>query len=391
MKSDAAGQLLGYSMQFPRALWRLLQVGSGGSVGIEVLGDVASFFPEGLTVTEEDKSSIGQNPLTDRSQNLWKTFYNWTVAVVDEEVDVNATRFVLYCNQSGKKALVDEFCSAESKEAAGVAIAKARQTLADITSEHEIWKFYNYVINQHTDVFLQIIQRFELIVGKDAGYENVRMEFKRQCIPDGSIDFVMNEVGGWVQKNINEKISKKESAIISFDEYSRHFTDLLLRVRQRALIDFASQQMPKDDEITGYVRIRPTYIRQLDLIRLPDAEIIEAVSDYLRADFNRNKWIEDEILDANTAEEFEKKLKSFWKNTKRKTEITNASLSEEDRGKLILYECCSRPETIRGESPPDRTIQGTYHALADKKDVGWHPCWEGLIEKGGGQNGSGRK
>ena len=42
MKSNAAGQLLGYTIQFPRALYHLLRCGPGDAVCIEVLGDVAT-------------------------------------------------------------------------------------------------------------------------------------------------------------------------------------------------------------------------------------------------------------------------------------------------------------------------------------------------------------
>ena len=75
MKSNATAQLYGYSLQFPRALLRLLEVGEGGAVGIEVVGDVSVFFPNESILTEEDKSSLTTNPLTDKSEKLWKTLF----------------------------------------------------------------------------------------------------------------------------------------------------------------------------------------------------------------------------------------------------------------------------------------------------------------------------
>lgn len=107
--TTAAGQLLGYILQLPRALCRLLEVGPGGAVGVEVLGDVTAYLPDGESINEEDKSSVSGNPLTDRATDLWKTFYNWIKLIEDGSVDPDKTRFVLYCNQKGRESLVNQF------------------------------------------------------------------------------------------------------------------------------------------------------------------------------------------------------------------------------------------------------------------------------------------
>jgi len=390
MKSNAAGQFLGYSIQFPRALCRLLQSGPGGAVGVEVLGDVASFSSDGNILAEEDKSSLSGNPLTDRSIDLWKTFYNWISAILDNELDLEKTRFVLYCNKTGRCALVNEFHAALSPQDAAGVVAHVKEELIDIVDGHSIWMHFDFVINKHGDVFAEIIRRFELQIGKDAGFDDVRYELSRLSIHEGLIDHVMHSVLGWLQTEILEKITKGEASIISWEKYNHHHLVLYERIRQQELIDFSSHQLPSDEEVSGYIKVRPTYIRQLELIELHEGEIIGAVSDYLRADFNRNKWIEIEIFDEETAAGFEEKLKSFWSITRRKIERVDRGLKEEERGQALLEDCQIRQETIRGIAPPYSTIQGTYHALADGRGVGWHPRWEELIDEKGGADGSNR-
>ncbi|MHB8840557.1 MAG: hypothetical protein ACYC56_02005 [Candidatus Aquicultor sp.] len=84
MKSNAAGQLLGYGMQFPRALLHLLKGSPGDAVCVEVLGDVATIKSDSNVIAEEDKaSSTAHNPLTNKSDDLWKTFSNWIQAIND--------------------------------------------------------------------------------------------------------------------------------------------------------------------------------------------------------------------------------------------------------------------------------------------------------------------
>ncbi|MBN2702873.1 MAG: hypothetical protein JXR23_01550 [Pontiellaceae bacterium] len=388
MKSTAAGQLLGYSLQFPRALCHLLQIPSGGIVGVEVLGDVTTFFPEGIVLTEEDKSSIGSNPLTDRSSNLWKTFYNWVSAVLDSDVDLEQTRFVLYCNQSGQKSLVQSFDEVQSQADASDSIANAKAVLNDINKDHSIWKYFDYVVNQHPKIFALVLQKFELIIGKDAGYDDVRKALIGKNIYEDYVENIMDYLGGWVQKTINEKISQGVPALISFDEFNDRFLAFFHMIRQRALIDWASFHPPSNDDVSGEIAVHPTYIRQLEYIDLPDDDIVDAVSDYLKADINRNAWIENGILDEIVADDFERRLVSYWKNKRREIQHTNSMFSEEIRGQILLSRCQTYPIEIRGEQPPHPTVEGTYHALADRENVGWHPRWERLINEEEGENGA---
>src|SRR3989344_6945110 len=95
MKSNAGGQLLGYSIQYPRALYHLMRCNDGDSVCVECLGDVATVGTDEHVIAEEAKSSISGNPLTNRSSDLWKTFSNWIQAINDHVLDVNKTKFII--------------------------------------------------------------------------------------------------------------------------------------------------------------------------------------------------------------------------------------------------------------------------------------------------------
>ena len=381
MKSNAPGQLLGYTLQFPRALYHLLRSGPGDTVSIEVLGDVAIIESSGEVTLEEDKSSIVGNPLTDRSTDLWKTFANWIEIINDRNLDVRKTKFILYCNQSGRHGIVDEFSSAQNQLDAQKAIDYAKIELNDIGAEHDIWKYYDNVINQHETLLLDVVERFELQVGNSAGYDEVRYEIQRKHVPDNLIEFLMNKLSGWLQKEISEKIANRKPAVVSWDDFNHQFLILFDRARRLELIDFTSKYPSGDEDVQSQVKIRPRYLQQLEAIDTSVDDILEAVSDYLRANVNHDKWIENEIIDENVASDFESKLINFWKNQTRRIQITEKSLSEKEKGQLLFVDCKSRKETIRDMNPPNSTIAGTYHALADEPVLGWHPSWENLFQK----------
>jgi hypothetical protein len=381
MKSNAPGQLLGYTLQLPRALYHLLRCGPGDVVCVEVLGDVSTHTSDSNVITEEDKSSIVGNPLTDRSTDLWKTFSNWIEAINNGDLDVRKTKFILYCNQSGRRSIVDEFSSAQNQPDAQKAIDYAKIKLNDIGAEHDIWKYYDNVINQHETLLLDVVERFELQVGNNAGYDEVRYEIQRKHVPDTQIEFLMDKLSGWLQKEISEKIAARKQAVVSWEEFNHQFLVLIERIRKRELIDFTLEYPPSNEEVQKHVKTHPCYLKQLDIIGSSDDELIKAVIDFLKANVNRQNWIECEIIDEDIASDFESKLSTFWKNQRKRIKLTESKLSEDEQGQLLYTDCKSRQETIRGMSPPESTIAGTYHTLANEPVLGWHPNWEKSFSK----------
>jgi len=376
MTTNAPAQLLGYSIQFPRALYHLLKCGPGDSISIEVIADVATHKENNTYLVEEDKTSTISNPLTDRSKDLWKTFYNWILAIKDGKLKLETTHFLLYCNRSGKSAIVNKFDSTKSENEAQILISELKNSFTDLTKDHEIWQYYNYVINENSNILAKIIPLFELQIKDGLGFKEIEYELKRIHIPDSQLDFLSDQLNGWLQKDIMTKISSKKNAIVYWEEFNHQFTVLVQRVRQRELIDFTLKELPQSETIHRQVKARPDYIQQLELIQASDDEIQEAVSDFLRAKVNRYKWIEAEIIDEEVASDFEVKLHKYWENQQKRIEVTEKTLEECERGKLLFLDCRNRQETIRDMTPPSCTISGTYHSLSDGRQIGWHPQWK---------------
>lgn len=379
MNVNAPGQLLGYALQFPRALYHLLRSKEGDSVCIEVLGDVAQSTAGGDVKAEEDKSSISSNPITDRSTNLWKTFYNWIKAIEDGELDIESTTFILYCNHSGKESLAHQFSNAGNGDKAVEALEQSRQELADVDESHEIWKFFSFVSDEKSDLFVKVIERFELQVGSSTGFDEVREELKAKFIHESQIDFVSEKISGWLQEKVMSKIAENEPAVISWSDFSQEMTVCFQRAQRRELFDFAKQFPPSKADIKGHLDARPLYVQQLDKIEIGDDEVIRAVTDFMKADINREKWIESEIIDEDVAADFEDRLREYWNNMRQDIDVTQSSLDDLAKGKSLYLKCKMRQEPIREVLPPISTISGTYHALADQPVIGWHADWKLLI------------
>jgi len=380
VSKNAAGQLLGYVLQFPRALYHLLRATAGCAVCIEVHGDVATVMPDGSIIAEEDKSSVVSNPVTDKSTDLWKTLSNWVEGVERGEFDVSSTTFVLFRNQSGKAGLAEAFDQCTTPEQAEKALSNASSKLSDIDEQHPIWPYYKYALLDNRDTLIGVIVNFQLETGDGSGYESVEQELRGKLVPNGQIEVVAKHLSGWLVKLVMNRIAQKHQAIIKFEEFAHECAVLFERARCTELLDFTTQ--PSEDEVDSHVKSRPTYLRQIEFVDGENDDLIEAVTDFLRAKTNREKWIENELIDESVAIEFETNLRKYWRNRKKQFNLVHKStMSKEERGQLLLAECKTHIETIRNVRPPPSTIAGTYHALANQPVLGWHDDWEAEFKK----------
>lgn len=383
MNSNAPGQLLGYTLQLQRALVYLLQAGPGDSVCVEVIGDVG-VISDNSVKSEEDKSSVNKNPVTNKSSDLWKTFKNWTASVNAKELNLENTTFILYSNHAGKKGIVDTLSNAKTEADAQSAIEASKSLLSEVNHDHEIYSYLKEVL-ENEDLFLKIILKFEFVLGSKSSDLEVYTELIKKHIPEGQIGFMREELLGWVTTYIQDKIKNKEYSIITWEEFNQRFSITFERARRKDLLDFTQNNIPSTNEVSSQLKEYPYYIKQLQIIDLEEADQVQAVSDYLRSKVNMAAWIENDIIDESEAEAFDDNLTRFWKNTSKRISITNKSNSPEERGVLIYSDCMSRSERIANQDPPPSTVSGYYHTLADDDRIGWHESWKNILKNNKGK------
>lgn len=343
---------------------------------IEVHGDVATIHPDGAIDAEEDKSSINSNPVTDKSIDLWKTLYNWVRSINSEELNPSKATFILYRNKSGRVGIAEAFDKATSKDEARKAVIDAKKKVGVVGENHAIWPYYKYVALDHPELLEDLIVNFHLETGVGAGYDDVEAEVRAKHVPPSQVTFLISGINGWLVRKVSEQISNNQPALITWEEFDSEFVTFFDRARRRELIDFTLDAPLSDQEVASHLALRHTYLRQVELVEGSDDDLLEAATDFLRAKTNRDRWIENDVIDERLAADFEDKLLRYWKHAKTRVDITNSSRSNEERGKLLMGECMVRSETIGGDSPPASTIAGTYHALADQPSIGWHPEWK---------------
>lgn len=379
-------QYLGYIMQLPRVLLRLLNAEEDESVALEFNGDVSVLDGGKITIlSEEDKSSIVDNPIDDTSINLWKTFYNWINYINSNTLIPQKTTFVLYTNHIPSKDDLAMKMSEVDVSGISTLLSECKSRTKHLSppsksNQKNAYTYKEFVLNQQVNVFTKILPNFILESNDDVwGVECDIKNFLRDkaFLPDISIDSVYHELMGFILDSIAKRISQKKIAAISKKEFKKFVQDIFYKIRTKQLTDYASSHICAQNREIGE---KPIYIQQLEIIKQSEEEILEATNDYINAKINRQDWIENEILEEKEINDFEKNLEKSYKNSKKEIDLIHPDFDDVRKGQLLLVECKKVNVHLAQQQTPAGTIAGTYHSMADQKRIGWHPNWENLLE-----------
>ncbi|MEJ9210699.1 hypothetical protein P4S76_04400, partial [Bacillus smithii] len=121
-----------YSLQVRHALYELLNCKGTDTVSIEVFDDVAVEKDDNCIEAIQLKSVLSKNnPVSDRSVDLWKTLYNWLLAVNEGELNPDKTVFKLVVTANRNGNIVNLFSNADSIEMAKKMWEEARLKFYD--------------------------------------------------------------------------------------------------------------------------------------------------------------------------------------------------------------------------------------------------------------------
>ena len=110
-------KLYGYGLQVRQMLYELLNCGIDSVVSIEKFDDIVECGDEKTAI--QTKSALSdRNPVSDRAVDLWKTLYNWLIALKEGELPLKFTLFTLVINVDKSGNIVKWLISARDEEEA---------------------------------------------------------------------------------------------------------------------------------------------------------------------------------------------------------------------------------------------------------------------------------
>jgi len=130
------------------------------------------------------------------------------------------------------------------------------------------------------------------------------------------------------------------------------------------------------------------FVRQLRKIELGGPRVEFAIRDYYRASEQRSRWARDELLLDGELENYEQELTEAWQP--RHAAIVDEAESASAEAKVALgqsvFKWAEQEASFPLRSVRERFLtHGSYHILANRFAVGWHPDYkidEDLPENG---------
>lgn len=88
-------KLYGYGLQVRQMLYELLNCEIDSVVSVEKFDDVGVENGDEKTAIQTKSALSDRNPVSDRAVDLWKTLYNWLLALKESELPLDSTLFTL--------------------------------------------------------------------------------------------------------------------------------------------------------------------------------------------------------------------------------------------------------------------------------------------------------
>jgi hypothetical protein len=348
------------------------------------LDDVTEQTPDGKIKLGQSKSALTDNPVADRAISLWKTLFNWLELVKAGLIDPTKTIFELYVSRCVDGAIIQAFHSARSATEAESAVCKAREELWGTAPNcakrsslsDSISRYVNSVLEADPKHLIPIILNLRLECGSGSPQADIEAAIRRDPVSDVRVFDIADKLCGWVKRKVDKQLEKGLPGSILRNEFHREYVSYVRSI-DRDLILKSLAQRPSDAE--KLERLPDTFVQQLDLISIPFDEKLEAVSDFLRACWDRAKWSQAGDVHESSFIELDENLNRTWRNHSRSTVIEAAGKTEVERGQLLHARCMNHSAKVQGMEPPAHFVSGCFHRLSDDLSIGWHPAYMALI------------
>ena len=183
----------------------------------------------------------------------------------------------------------------------------------------------------------------------------------------------MYQALGWIKSQTDSLLEQGLQAAVEYDDFKSTVIGFVRKCSAREiLVSWASR--PTAEAVKA--DLLRTYVRQIELIECDDDEKFHAINDFLRACVDRTNWSKAGMVHPSSFDEFAEALTVFWWNRREQNELVHKRRNQVERGKLLYLDCGSHRARLEGLEVPDDFTPGSFHALADAEEVGWHPEYQ---------------
>jgi hypothetical protein len=375
--SAAPGPYLGYALQPVRLCYYLLSADPGGEVSIEHLDDVAVHTSNGILL-EQVKSATAQNPVSDWSPELWKTFANWINAIESGQIDLESSQFRLYVTPTRSGDFVQLLSDATSDDAIDDAISRIRDELSSLSKRPVSYKFLKKLLEFDAAKRRQLIRRFRFESVDNDPVDALR-KLVRVSVSAPMVDTCCEYAIGHAKEHADSLIREGLKPAIDVEKFRKAFVAFVHKNDLSGLL-VSIAPPPPNEVVAQTLANSPVFVRQLQIIDLPSEHQLRAVSDFLQSSVNKTKWATDGLIVRESLEEFDKDLLQVYGLTRLEIQDTHSSTDSKGQGRILYARCANSKTKLEGREVPGHFVPGCFHDLANTLKLGWHPDFQSLLD-----------
>ena len=377
-RASAPGQYLGYALQPVRLCFHLLNGGQNSTASIEHLDDVALRNSYEMVLLEQTKSALKQNPISDWSEDLWKTFGNWMDSISSGLVDPASTRFQLYVTPMRSGYWAQRLSDTNFPDDVLGLISDLREAVDSLSRRPKCYKNLRQLFDADSRITTALVSNFRLRSEEDP-IEPIR-NILRLTVQEEILEHFCAYAIGLAKQRADSMIRVGQPAVLDTNEFRRDVRAFIAKNNlARMLPSFATSPAPEVIEQT--LDDQPMFVRQLNIVDMPHSIIVRAIGDFLQSASDKTDWAEKGLVVNDSLLEFDTNLMQQYELKKLEIDELHGDLELAGRGILLYSQCTSTSANLDGREVPSHFVPGCYNGLADRLELGWHPSFASILDE----------
>ncbi|MBV7271482.1 hypothetical protein I6U48_00920 [Clostridium sp. PL3] len=370
--NDNTLKTLGFIYQSYIALIKCLEMDKGDKVIIENLGDVSLISAKGISEQIEVKHHFGTTSISDRSDEIWNTVWNW-YNNYDECKDIQKLILYTTANLSNKNTF-NNWNNRKIDEKYELFKKVGEEFKGE---EGSFTKIYNKIFdsNHSKSNLKSVLKRFE-IKPKQETIKTILDKYEKNIFKflgdrDRMDEFVSAIIG--ILMTLPIKSNCWEITYEEFDSIFKKFANRFTGTSSIPLpTEFEDYEITtvENNELTG-----KKFIDEINRIEL-SSELAEAITNYSRTYKTIIRYFDSNIVKSKDLKEYKKDLGKTLNNKRNKYRIISKKDPESviNNSQIMYYESMEMElQNIKGICN-NRVFfqQGMMHIIVDDGELKWH-------------------
>lgn len=380
VKHAAAGPYLGFALQPVRLCYHLLSSPRDSSVSLEYLDDVAVHYADGTLLLEQCKSALAHNPISDWSDDLWKTVANWLNVVETQTVDGAKTSFQLYVTPPKPGKLSAAIHAAVDAKAVEALVTQVQDKLKKRADSPKCIAHVQKFLDTPAALRLAVVGK-TTIYATDADPLEPLREILRPTVPEASLDVICASAIGQAKEAADKCMRRRVPALVRVAEFRKNFHAFIQQNNMAGYLPTFTAAPSKDDA-KALLTSRPVFVRQLQLIEASEEQQLRAASDLMRTSGDKVKWADQGLVYDGTFEDWEFTLLRKHDAAQSEVRDTYSEKPQIAQGRIVYSRCAAMEVPLDSRAVPGHFTHGGFNDLADRRKLGWHPEHQSLLNEG---------